>query len=210
MTNLSKSALLIVDVQNDFCPGGAFAVPNGYKVIKPLNTVIKLFLEKMRPIFFSRDWHPRNTKHFAEFGGKWPVHCVKNTLGAKFHKDLIIPSSVRNDIFFIYKGMDTEDDGYSPFEGEAILTSSSFIASTIQDISKIYKVTELYIGGLATDYCVKASCLDAIKLGYKTYLLLDACRSVNIKPGDEALALNEMANAGVEFITTEEVANEAR
>lgn len=213
MTNLSKSALLIVDVQNDFCPpNGSLAVPNGVQVVNPLNKVIRVFKEKMRPMFFSKEWHPRITKHFAEFGGKWPVHCVQHTYGALFHKNLVIPSETRNDTYFIFKGMSTEDDGYSPFEGQTSPSSGSFSLDTLL---KLHKVTKLYVGGLATDYCVKAACLDArkpclgtIKRGYATYLLEDACRAVNKNPGDGDRAIEEMRQAEVVITTTEEVLSE--
>ena len=201
MVNQFKSVLLIVDVQNDFCPGGALAVPNGNKVIEPLNNMLAYIRNVDRwsstlkwVKFASRDWHPRQTKHFAEFGGQWPIHCVQNTPGAEFHSQL----SIGIDIFIISKGTKPDEDGYSPFQG------------TVREVSfeqflDLFNVRGVYIGGLATDYCVKAAAMDAVKKGFKTYLLTDACRAVNIKLGDEALALNEMANAGVEFITTEDV-----
>ena len=190
-----RKALLIVDVQNDFCPGGALAVPNGNQVIEPANKVARYADESRWPIFFSCDQHPRNSKHFAEFGGQWPVHCIRGTEGAKFHPDLLIPKGA----FVISKGLDPKEDGYSPFEGKrnGILLSDFLLT----DLG----VTDLYVAGLATDYCVKAACLDAIKYRLRVYLLTDACRAVNVKPGDDIRALSEMANAGVEFITTDEV-----
>jgi len=195
-----RPALLVVDVQNDFCPGGALAVTNGDKVIEPLNELIRLFDKDHRLIIFSRDWHPRETKHFAEFGGKWPAHCIQHTLGAGLHPQLVTPAKA----YIISKGYGKTDDGYSPFEGVYFRYSDWPLSLQVL----LRNVTELYIGGLATDYCIKAACLDARKLGYNVYLLTDACRAVNLKPGDEALALSDMANAGVKFITTDEVLRE--
>ena len=197
-------ALLVVDVQNDFCPGGALAVRNGGLVIEPLNRMIRFFEEKKGIIFFSRDYHPHITKHFKEFGGIWPSHCIRTTWGAEFHPNLYVPKTG----YVISKGMSYEDDGYSPFEG--IYLRNNDWPLSLQVL--LPWETELYIGGLATDYCVKAACLDAMKLVNNSwiknvYLLTDACRAVNLKPGDEALALSEMANAGVTFITTDEVIN---
>lgn len=189
-------ALLIVDVQNDFCPGGALAVKDGDKVVEPLNSLINYSLrEKWGLQAYSRDWHPRNTKHFT----KWPVHCVANTPGAQFHPDLLI----LNNAFVVSKGMEIEDDGYSPFEGLVYGHPMEYFLIK-------YGIRELYIGGLATDYCVKAACLDARKLGYTTYLLLDACRAVNINPGDKEMALKDMNDAGVIFTTAEDVLNESQ
>lgn len=189
---MAVKALLIVDVQNDFCPGGALAVTNGDQVVEPLNRMIAYFGIKGFPVFCSRDWHPVNSKHFS----KWRVHCVQNTSGANFHPDLNTTHGI-----IVTKGTSTEDDGYSPFEG--------FLENgrNLNDLLKTLNTRDLYIGGLATDYCVKAACLDARKpeLNYNVYLLTDACRAVNLKPGDEALALNEMINAGVKMTTTDEV-----
>ena len=199
MTIQPKSALLIVDVQNDFCPGGTLAVFNGDQVVEPLNKMIRHAKDREWFTVASRDWHPRETKHFEEFGGKWPVHCVQNTPGADFHPSLKLTGG----IYIVSKGMLPTEDAYSPFDGLAY-------GSSLNEILKAFKVDKLYIGGLATDYCVKAACLDAKKLGYKTYLLLDACRAVNINPDDEAGALEEMNDAGVIITTTKEVLNEGR
>ena len=203
MINLSKSALLVVDVQNDFCPGGALAVPNGDQVIAPLNIMISLFKRHDGLILFSRDWHPRNTKHFAEFGGKWPAHCIQGTWGAELNSKLNtthLPTAID-----IIKGTSQEDDGYSPFEGIMMLGSFS-----TGQLLRSQEITELFIGGLATDYCVKAACLDAIRFGFKTCLLLDACRAVNINPDDGDRAIEEMRQSGVVIATTKEVFCEIR
>ena len=142
-----KKALLVVDVQNDFCPGGALAVAEGDQVVAPLNQHIKEFLKRGEPVFKSRDWHPRQTKHFAEHGGTWPVHCVQDTKGAEFHPDLVDDIHIRT----ISKGMGDEDS-YSAFDG-------TDLALQLQRLG----VEEVWVGGLATDYCVKNTVLDALK-----------------------------------------------
>jgi nicotinamidase/pyrazinamidase len=102
----AKKALLIVDVQNDFCPGGALGIPCGDKIVPKINKYIKIFSKKKLPVFATRDWHPVKTKHFKDFGGVWPVHCIYNTRGALFHPDLKVPKEA----FMLYKGMDPEKD----------------------------------------------------------------------------------------------------
>lgn len=198
MTNQVGKALLVVDVQNDFCPGGALPVENGDQVIKPLNKMMSYARKNRWPIFPSRDWHPPESKHFKPFGD-WPIHCVQNSYGAQFHHSLKISGAD----YIISKGTDPNENGYSPFEGKAYFRP-------IDELLHYFKVTEIYIGGLATDWCVKAAVLDACRLKYKTYLLTDACRAVNLKPGDEVRALSEMANAGAQFITTSEVILQSR
>ena len=197
---MSKKALLIVDVQNDFCPGGALAVPHGDEVIKPLNKVVDYAKRNGWLILASRDWHPAVTKHFKNYGGIWPVHCVHYTPGAKFHSELIACEAV-----IVSKGTQQIEDGYSAFDGRT--DSISFGGWKLAAFLEINDVSELYIGGLATDYCVKASAMDATKNGFKTYLLLDACRAVDLKPSDGDKALKEMENAGIVVTTTQEVLN---
>ncbi len=186
-----RPVLLVVDVQNDFCPGGALAVADGDKVIEPLNKIIDRFYREGMPIFFSRDWHSRSTRHFQENGGEWPVHCLAGTEGAQFHANLKIPKGA----FIIDKGTDDSQDGYSPFEGWVALADRSF-GDMLRDLG----ATALCIGGLATDYCVKNAALDAVKL-YPTYLLLDCCRPVD--PNTGYSALREMEEAGVTITNTE-------
>lgn len=192
---MANKALIIVDVQNDFCPGGALPVPNGNEVIAPLNKwLYKAELGKIgdRMIIVTRDWHPRQTSHFAEFGGRWPVHCVQDTEGAKFHSDLNLWHC-----FVVSKGMGNNEDAYSGFDG-------TYCGQKLRDLLKERRVDTVYIGGLATDYCVKATALDAVRLGLKTYLIFDACRAVNIQPGDGDRAVEEMKAAGVIITTSEE------
>ena len=180
----TKQALLVVDVQNDFCPGGALAVSHGDEVVAPLNKLIDEFLERGDPVYMSRDWHPRQTKHFAEYGGVWPVHCVQHTKGAEFHPAL------RHDprIKVVSKGLG-DTDCYSAFD-ETDLNSELHKAG----------VEEVVIGGLATDYCVKNTVLDALKNGFKVKAVEDAMRAVDLHPGDGEKAIAEMRAAGAEII----------
>ncbi|MBI4158133.1 MAG: isochorismatase family protein [Candidatus Yanofskybacteria bacterium] len=193
-----KKALLIVDIQNDFCPGGALAVPDGDKVIPPLNKMI-LYVQKNDDwrIRTSRDWHPVDHCSFQEQAGPWPPHCVQNTPGAEFHPSFLLTAKV----VIISKGIFKDKDEYSLFGGICLRPDDWPLSAN----ALLWGCDEVYIGGLAIDYCVKATALDAVKLGFKTYLLTDACRAVNVKPGDDIRALSEMANAGVEFTHTEEV-----
>jgi len=185
-----KKALLVVDVQNDFCPGGSLAVPEGDKIVPKLNKYINLFSKKKLPVFASRDWHPVRTKHFKDFGGVWPVHCIQNSRGAQFHPKLKLPK----EIIFLYKGMDPEKDAYSAFQAEDAR------GMKLSDLLRITGINELYIGGLATDYCVKSSALDALKHGFKVKLLMDAVRGVNLNPNDSEKAIKEMAKKGAKKI----------
>ncbi len=187
-----NTALLIVDVQNDFCPGGALAVNEGDQVIPPLNRAAEAIAQRGGLVLASRDWHPRETKHFAEFGGKWPVHCVQGTAGAAFHPDLKLPA----DTIIISKGTGSEDDGYSAFEGRAE------DGRTLHEMLQTHGVRKLLVGGLATDYCVRASVLDALKHGYEVVVLTDAIRGVNLQPDDSENALREMHAAGARLATT--------
>jgi len=192
-----EKALLIVDVQNDFCPGGALAVREGDRIISVLNKYIKIFLRKKLPIFVSRDWHPKESKHFKQFGGPWPKHCIQNTRGARFHPDLELPKG----IIILSKGMDPDKDSYSAFQA---------VDSNGTEFFKLLKtlgVNELFVGGLATDYCVKSSVLDALKFGLKVKLLTDAMKGVNIKPKDSENAIIEMASRGAEKTTLEKLSN---
>jgi nicotinamidase/pyrazinamidase len=180
----TKRALIVVDVQNDFCPGGTLAVAHGDEVVPPLNRLITEFLERGEPVFKSRDWHPATTKHFADFGGTWPVHCVQDTKGAEFHPDLIDDIHIRT----ISKGLGDEDC-YSAFDG-------TDLALQLRRLG----VNELWIGGLATDYCVKNTALDGLKEGFAVNVLEDAMRPVDLQPGDGERALEEMRTAGAELV----------
>ncbi|UCE20414.1 MAG: bifunctional nicotinamidase/pyrazinamidase [Gemmatimonadota bacterium] len=186
-----EKALLVVSVQNDFCSGGALTVPWGDDVVPVLNAYIELFSERRLPVFASRNWHPKRSKHFREFGGQWPIHCVQNTDGARFHGALTLPQ----DVIVLSKGMDPEKDTYSDFES----FDSNGVA--FSDILRILGIDELFVGGLATDSCVKHTVLDALKFGFQVKLLMDGIRGVNVKSKDSEAAIREMMKHGAKKMT---------
>ena len=175
-------ALLVVDVQNDFCPGGALAVPDGDAVINVLNDWIQAAVAASVPIYASRDWHPEDHVSFTERGGPWPRHCVQDTDGAAFHADLDLPAGT----VILTKADRPDQDAYSAFEG------TGFAERLRAD-----RVRRLWVGGLALDYCVRASVLDALAGdGLEAHLILAATRPVDVQAGDGARAIAEMAAAG--------------
>lgn len=186
-----RSALLIVDVQNDFCAGGTLAVPDSARVILSLNRRIEKATVDRVPIFASRDWHPAVTTHFAPFGGPWPVHCVAGTSGARFHPDLRLPS----DAVVVSKGQHSETPGYSAFDG------TTDDGTPLGEEMRKRGITHLYVGGLATDYCVKHSVLDALAAGLRVTVLTDAIASVDVHPGDAQRAIEDMRAKGAVFDT---------
>ncbi len=188
-------ALVIVDVQNDFCPGGSLPVPEGDAVVPILNRYTERFAGLHAPIFASRDWHPPVTTHFKAHGGLWPPHCVQGTRGAEFHAELRLP----REVVVVSKGMDPDEDAYSCFQAEDP-RGMPFAAVLAER-----EVGRLFMGGLATDYCVKATVLDALKHGFQVVVLEDAVRAVNIDPGDGARAINAMNAAGATFATLADV-----
>lgn len=188
-------ALLIVDVQNDFCPGGALAVAGGDEVVPVLNAWIEAAVQAGATIVASRDWHPADHCSFGERGGPWPVHCVAGTPGAQFHPDLRLPPGT----LIVSAGTSGQDDGYSAFEGR-IEGGGSF-----EEDLRARGITHLIVGGLATDYCVRASVLDARRLGIDVTVVTDAVRAINVQPGDGERALQEMQAAGAELKTSDEV-----
>ncbi|MDD4938987.1 MAG: bifunctional nicotinamidase/pyrazinamidase [Candidatus Omnitrophica bacterium] len=184
-------ALLVVDVQNDFCPGGALGIKQADKIIPAINRYVKIFSAKKIPVLATRDWHPKKTVHFKKYGGVWPEHCVKNTKGARFHPKLRLPKKA----LLLYKGMDPKKDSYSAFQAQDKegVSLAAFL--------KAMGITELYLSGLATDYCVKFTTKDAIKKSFKVNILLDAVKGVDLKPGDSAKAIKEMRNLGAKSLT---------
>ena len=186
-----SDALILVDVQYDFCPGGSLPVPAGDEVIPTLNQYLAIAGSSSIPIFVSRDWHPPSTRHFAAEGGLWPVHCVQGTHGAEFHHDLHLPVSAR----IVSKGDSTQDEGYSAFEGRQ--DDGKTLAEELHSSG----VTRVYVGGLATDYCVLHTVLDALQSGFDTFYLEDASRPVELKPGDGQRAEVEMLSAGAHACT---------
>jgi nicotinamidase/pyrazinamidase len=193
----SSPALLVVDIQNDFCPGGTLAVPEGDRIIPKVNRTVSLFGRRRLPILFTRDWHPRETKHFKGFGGAWPPHCIQGTKGARFHPSLVVPKEA----MILSKGMDPEQDSYSGFQ--ATTDRGRDLESTLRELG----VEELFIAGLATDYCVRATTLDAIRRGFRVHVLTDVIRGVDVKPGDSEAALRDMRAQGAGFSQTRGLAN---
>jgi nicotinamidase/pyrazinamidase len=184
-------ALIIVDAQNDFCPGGSLAVPFGDQVIAVLNDYLVRAEQAGIPIFASQDWHPAETTHFAKDGGRWSVHCVQGTDGAAFHKDLRLPASV----LVVQKGLSGQDDGYSAFEGH--LADGRDLKRALDD----HQVRRVFIGGLATDYCVLQTVRDARRAGLETVWLRDASLPVEVKAGDGEQAEKDMLEAGARACT---------
>ncbi|MFQ5488549.1 MAG: isochorismatase family protein [Gammaproteobacteria bacterium] len=181
LTVADHDGLLIIDVQNDFLPGGSLAVPGGDQIIPVLNGYIILFRKRHLPVFATRDWHPPDHCSFQSQGGPWPVHCVRSTKGADFPETLALPAET----IIISKGERQDRDAYSGFQ-------DTDLHEQLQQLG----VRRLFIGGLATDYCVQATVLDALQLGYAVCLLEDAIRAVDVKPGDGEQALATMAAAG--------------
>jgi nicotinamidase/pyrazinamidase len=181
-------ALLLVDPQIDFCPGGSLPVTDGDRVMPVLNAWSTAAKRAGIPIFVSRDWHPAKTTHFKEFGGVWPPHCVMGTRGAEFHPALQLPAGAT----VVSKGMGEREDAYSAFQARD--ESGTLLASLLAQKN----VRHLYIGGLATDYCVRSSTLDALADGFRVILVPDGMRAVNLQPTDGDKALAEMRAAGAD------------
>ncbi|MDR0408822.1 MAG: bifunctional nicotinamidase/pyrazinamidase [Spirochaetaceae bacterium] len=203
MTNIdfAKSALIAVDVQNDFCPGGALAVADGGSVVAPLNDLALRFNAANAPVIATQDWHPAGHSSFlsslssgrapAEGEVLWPDHCVQGTAGAEFHKDLNMNAVT----LIVRKGFRPSIDSYSAF-----FENDRKTATGLGYFLKGLGIEALYMGGLATDYCVFFSAMDALKLGFKVYILRDAVRGVNYPEGSVEKALSAMESAGVSMI----------
>jgi nicotinamidase/pyrazinamidase len=189
--SLADAALAVVDVQNDFCEGGARPVAQGQAVVPVLNAYAERFAAAGRPVLATRDWHPARTRHFAGYGGVWPPHCVQGTAGAEFHPDLRLPEGT----LVVSKGTEADEDAYSAFQGR--LPDGTRLADALRKLG----VRRLYVGGLATDYCVRSTVLDALREGFAVTTLLDASRGVNLKPHDAEEAIEEMVAAGAEVAT---------
>ncbi|MFQ5441831.1 MAG: nicotinamidase, partial [Thermodesulfobacteriota bacterium] len=181
-----RVALVIVDVQNDFCPGGALAVPYGDSIVPIVNLYIDIFKEEDMPIYATRDYHPEKTVHFKEYGGIWPPHCIRETAGARLHPDLKLPQ----DAVIITKGTDPDEDSYSAFQGR------DRQGRPFKEVLTAAGVKNLYVGGLATDYCVKATVLDGLREGFNAFLLVDAIKGVDLNEGDSERAVEEMKEKG--------------
>lgn len=184
-------ALIAVDVQNDFLPGGSLAVPEGDAVVPALNRYLAAFAARALPVYATRDWHPPDHCSFKAQGGIWPPHCVAATRGAEFARGLALPETA----VIISKAVTPAIDSYSGFGG-------TDLAARL----RAGRLTRLFIGGLATDYCVLNTVKDGITLGFEVLLLADAIRAVDVKPGDGARAQAEMQQLGARAIRCEELA----
>lgn len=194
-----ETAVIAVDVQNDFCPGGKLPVTEGNLVVAPLNTAFQAARKLGLPVFATRDWHPEKAQHFAGFGGIWPEHCVIDTPGGQFHPDLQIDEKT----IVISKGVDGQD-AYSGFDGKVTASpDQAEINQPLEDVLKARGANRLILGGLATDYCVKATAIAAAELGFETYVIQEAVRAVDINPDDGQKALEEMIDKGVRVISLE-------
>lgn len=176
-------ALIAVDVQRDFLPDGSLAVPDGHEVVPVLNDYISLFRQEGLPVVATRDWHPRDHCSFDAQGGLWPPHCVQDSDGAAFADDLELPE----DVIVISKGTSKDSDAYSGFDG-----------TDLEAYLRQRGVERLFIGGLATDYCVLATVTDGLGAGFDVVLLRDAVRAVGVQSTDEAEALAAMRDAGAQ------------
>ncbi len=185
-----RPALLVVDVQADFCPGGALAVLGGDEVVPGLNKVINAFVRAGLPIFFTRDWHPHDHISFKSRGGTWPPHCVQGTPGAEFHRDLRVPAGA----VIISKGDERDAEAYSGFQG-----------TDLRERLRKLSVDGVFLGGLTTDYCVRETTLDARRAGFDVTVLEDCIRAVNVKAGDGDRALAVMRGAGAKLTTSREL-----
>jgi nicotinamidase/pyrazinamidase len=182
----SKDALIIADIQMDFLPGGALPVFEGDRVISVLTEYVQIFRKTNAKIIASRDWHPANHMSFKAQGGPWPPHCIQETEGAKFHPDLKLPKGTE----IVSKATDPNKEAYSVFDGTGLA-----------DKLKSQGVTWVFVGGLATDYCIVNTVLDARKLGLDVVVLLDGSRGINVNPGDVDRAMDAMMKSGAEPIT---------
>jgi nicotinamidase/pyrazinamidase len=183
-------ALILVDIQKDFCPGGALAVAEGSQVVSPSNELIRLFERKSWPIFMTRDWHPEDHCSFRENGGLWPAHCIEGTDGARFHEGIILtPFAV-----IISKAAEKNREAYSGFQG-----------TDLEDRLRSLKVQDLIVTGLATDYCVKSTVLDALRLGFNVTVIEEAVRAVDLQPGDGQRAIDEMRRAGAAVVSLQDL-----
>ena len=187
------AALILVDIQNDFCPGGALAVNGGDQIVPAVNRLIPEF-----PLVIStQDWHPENHISFKEQGGPWPPHCVQGTRGAELHSDLKTDTIAH----YLRKASSPDKDDYSEFAGKDDRGRS------LDEVLKSHGVKKLYAVGLATDYCVLETVIDGLRLGYEVYAVTDAMRAVNVNPADGEAALQKMARSGAHLVTSDEVLN---
>jgi nicotinamidase/pyrazinamidase len=184
-------ALIVVDAQLDFLPGGALAVASGDRIFAPIDALAPRF----RRVYATRDWHPLDHSSYAQHGGPWPVHCVAGTRGAAFDARL----DLRKIDAVIDKGVARETDGYS-----------GFAATSLASDLRVHGVHRVFVCGLATDYCVKATALEAHAAGFATVVVADASAAVEVQPGDEERALEELRAAGIDVVQSEDITGNAR
>ena len=187
---MQQSALIVVDVQNDFCPDGALGISQGDRIVPALNRYIEKFSQAGRLIIVTRDWHPEKTSHFKNWGGPWPTHCVQHSRGAEFHPDLKFGAKA----MIVSKGTEPDEDSYSAFHGR------DAAGTPLVALLRQAEIQRIYVGGLATDYCVKFTVLDALHSGFGAVVLCDAIRGVNLAADDSARALDEMRAAGAALL----------
>ena len=186
-----RDALIIVDVQNDFCPGGALAVPTGEEVARTMTQVAKRFRAHGTRVYATQDWHPAGHSSFNEQAGPWPPHCVQGTRGAELHPALDLPEGTA----IVKKGSHSDKDAYS-----------GFIDSDLEQRLRDAGIRRVFVGGLATDYCVLNTVLDAVDKGFETYVLADAIGAVDVGPGDGDRAIQQMRDAGALLTTSRAIA----
>jgi nicotinamidase/pyrazinamidase len=172
-------ALIIIDIQVDFCPGGALEVRDGDSIVPAVNGLVAAFKKKALPVFYTRDWHPKDHCSFKQYGGPWPPHCVQGTPGADFHPSLLVAKGSE----VISKGTSPAEDAYSGFQG-----------TDLDERLRRDHVERIYVAGLATDYCVKNTVIDGAEKGFETYVVADCVKGVNLKPTDSATAFRAMSS----------------
>lgn len=183
-------ALIVVDMQRDFMPGGTLPVPEADTIIPTINEYIQIFKNRGGTIVATRDWHPTNHISFTTRGGPWPPHCIQGTSGAEFHPDLTLPENT----IIVSKATEPDKEAYSGFDG-----------TNLNDVLRERGVNRIFVCGVATNYCVKATAIDGVKLGYTVIVLLDAIRGIDIPPGSVDRALNEMLDMGIILATQHDI-----
>ena len=183
-------ALIVVDMQRDFMPGGALPVPEADTIVPTVNRYIRIFKNRGSTIVATRDWHPENHISFTTRGGPWPPHCIQGTSGAEFHPDLALPENS----IVVSKATDPDKEAYSGFDG-----------TDLNSILRERGVKRIFVCGVATNYCVKATAIDGVKLGYTVIVLLDAVKGIDIPPGSVDKALNEMLDMGIILATQHDI-----
>jgi nicotinamidase/pyrazinamidase len=186
----SRAGLIVVDFQNDFAdPAGSLSVSGGSSILPTINAEVAAATANGALVAYTQDWHPESTPHFARDGGIWPVHCVRGTWGAELHPELIVDGPR------VRKGTNGED-GYSGFTMRDPVSGET-TPTELEGLLRERDIATVVVCGLATDYCVKATALDAVRLGFETAILVDAIRAVDLRPGDGGEAIDEMTEAGV-------------